>query len=110
MAVEQAALRNDTKTLRETLDRLEPLMASHGYRMKGVPVGRTDLVGTQLLYEGPADSAVTVDLKKGCVSFVALLKEGSQDYVAPRSAFEHVLSQLTRDGDWSIKRDEVCSA
>lgn len=106
--LEQAALKNNTKSLREVLDRLEPLIASHGYRIEGVPVERTDVLGSHLWYDGPADSVAVVDVEDGCISFSTFVKEGAQDFRAPRSLFEDVLDQLALDGTWLIQRGEVC--
>jgi len=107
--VEQAAIRSNSKILRESLDRLEPLMAAHGYRMKGTPFESSDGAITGFWYDGPADSVATFTVQDGCISFVASVKEGTQDLRAPRSVFESVIVQLSRDGGWMIQRDEICA-
>ncbi|MDI9237766.1 hypothetical protein QLQ15_02430 [Lysobacter sp. LF1] len=106
--VEQAAIRGDNKILRDSIDRLEPLMAAHGYRMKGTPFESSDGAFTGFWYDGPTDSVATFTVQDGCISFVASVKEGTQDFRAPKSVFEGVIEQLRRDGAWKIQRDEIC--
>ncbi len=109
VTVEQAAIRGNNKVLRESLDRLEPLMSAHGYRMKGTPFESSDGDLTGFWYDGPADSAATFTVQDGCISFVASVKEGVQDFQAPRAVFADVIEQLRRDGGWMIQRDETCA-
>jgi hypothetical protein len=98
--VEQAAMHSDEENLRESLGRLAPLMASHGYRVKGEPFQSADGAITRLLYEGPADSEATFTFgaRGGCVSFVTSVKEGTQDYKAPKAVFGDVVRQLRQEG------------
>lgn len=105
--VEYASLRGG-KSLREALDRLEPLLAAYDYRVDGIRVGRIDVPGTHLSYDGPAHSLSTLELHEDCISFTTFVREGSQDYKAPRSVFRHVVTQLARDGDWTVQHGEVC--
>lgn len=106
--VEYASLRSGGKSLRDALDRLEPLLAAYDYRADGIRVGRIDVPGTHLSYDGPAHSLATLELHEGCISFTTFVKEGSQDYKAPRSVFRHIVAQLARDGDWTVQHGEVC--
>jgi len=108
VAVEQASIRSNNEALRESLDRLESLMAAHGYQMKGAPLESSDGDFTGFWYDGPADSAATFTVQDGCISFVASVKKGTQDFRAPRSVFEDVIAQLRRDGGLMIQRDETC--
>ncbi|GAA5080774.1 hypothetical protein [Lysobacter panacisoli] len=107
--VDQAALAYRGATLGEALDRLELVLASHGYREDGIPLERGDVVGIAHLYEGPGMAAAELDLEEGCISLVALVKEGTRDFSGSRSMFEDVIGQAARQEGWVVDRGEICS-
>ena len=106
--VEQAALRTESRDTRETIEHLELLLAARGFRSEGIYLESESATEVNRSYKGPSNSLATLRAKNGCVSFVTLVKKGTQDFIAPRSLFNEVLEKLSQDGSWEIKRDQVC--
>lgn len=108
LPVEQAALQANNKTMREAIEYIEPLLAAHGYKSPGIYLEMENAREINRRYEGPSNSSASLRAKDGCISFITWVEEGTREYIAPRTAFNHVLFRLRQDGSWKIEQGVVC--
>ena len=107
LPVEQAALRSKNKGMRQAVEYIEPLLAAGGFRSEGTYL-EMENAEIRRSYDGPSDSSAALEAKDGCISFITFVKDGTQNYIAPRAVFKQVLDQLERDDSWEIRRGEIC--
>ena len=104
LPVEQAGLQADNKTMREAIEYIEPLLAARGFKSPGIYLEMENPREINRRYEGPSNSSASLRARDGCISFVTWVEDGAREYIAPRTAFNHVLYRLRQDGSWKSSR------
>ena len=109
LPVEQAAIQSQALSVEETVDFIEPILSAHGFKPQGgIRLSSTRDVDFDRNYEGLRGSTASITVESGCVSLVTWVEEGNYEYIAPRAAFNDVLSQLRQRGSWQIDQGGGC--